>query len=237
MGALLVCWNHIKLYARSLGLSHKRRYVTAPTAPVDRPHGSVRAAHDHVVLAPALAVATAEARDLRSHVARKWGSAPSLTTAEGTKSPDPRPARARPWATSATIGATVDAHLILYVEDQERATRFYEAVLGRAPRLEVPGMTEFGLAEHATLGLMPVAGIRKLLGPDLPDPARAAGVPRAELYLVVDDPEAAHARALGAGARQISPLRSRSWGADVSYVLDLDGHVLALARPTAELEW
>jgi catechol 2,3-dioxygenase-like lactoylglutathione lyase family enzyme len=131
----------------------------------------------------------------------------------------------------------VDAHLILYVEDQERATRFYEAVLGRAPRLEVPGMTEFGLAEHATLGLMPVAGIRKLLGPDLPDPARAAGVPRAELYLVVDDPEAAHARALGAGARQISPLRSRSWGADVSYVLDLDGHVLALARPTAELEW
>ena len=76
------------------------------------------------------------------------------------------------------------AHLILFVRDQERARAFYEAALGFPPRLHVPGMTEFGLPRGAVLGLMPEAGIRRLL-PSLPDPASARGAPRAEPYLVV----------------------------------------------------
>ena len=121
------------------------------------------------------------------------------------------------------------AHLILYVADQRRSAAFYAQALGFAPRLDVPGMTEFALGGGAVLRLMPVAGIRRLLGDPLPDPARAAGVPRAELYLRVDDVDGAHARALAAGARELSPPAPRDWGDIASYALDPDGHVLAFA--------
>ncbi len=118
---------------------------------------------------------------------------------------------------------------ILYVRDQKRSRAFYEDVLGVAPQLDVPGMTEFPL-DGAVLGLMPEAGIRRLLGDALPDPAQARGVPRVELYLTVSDPAALHARALAAGAVELSPLAARDWGDDAAYSLDPDGHVLVFAK-------
>ncbi|MCR9247483.1 MAG: glyoxalase [bacterium] len=124
---------------------------------------------------------------------------------------------------------TSAAHFILYVADQQRSTAFYSAVLAASPRLNVPGMTEFELPGGAVLGLMPEQGIRRLLGARLPDPASARGVPRAELYLVVANAAACHARALTAGAVELSPIQKRDWGHDVGYSLDLDGHVLAIA--------
>ena len=123
-------------------------------------------------------------------------------------------------------------HVILYVRDQDLATRFYRETLALEPRLHVPGMTELAIGD-AVLGLMPEAGIKRLLGEALPDPAKGHGIPRAELYLVVDDPAAYHARALAAGARELSALQPRDWGHDVAYSLDLDGHVLAFARLTS----
>lgn len=128
-------------------------------------------------------------------------------------------------------GTAMAAYFILYVADQPRARAFYEAVLARAPRLDVPGMTEFELGGGAVLGLMPEAGICRLLGPALPDPARAQGVPRAELYLLVDEPQPLLERALAAGARELSPLERRGWGHRAAYVLDPDAHVLAIATP------
>lgn len=122
------------------------------------------------------------------------------------------------------------SHFILYVEDQERSTAFYASVLALSPRLHVPGMTEFDLPGGSVLGLMPEHGIRRLLGTALPDPAHAHGVPRAELYLFVEDADAWHTRALAAGAVELSPMQPRDWGASVAYSLDLDGHVLAFAR-------
>lgn len=122
------------------------------------------------------------------------------------------------------------AHFILYVADQAAAAAFYRSALGLAPRLDVPGMTEFELRPGAVLGLMPEAGIRRLLGPALPDPAAARGTPRAELYLLVDDPTA-HLHALvAAGGRLLDPVRPRDWGHEAGYGLDLDGHVVAFAR-------
>ncbi len=121
----------------------------------------------------------------------------------------------------------IRAHFILYVADQARSSAFYSAVLAQAPRLDVPGMTEFELAGGAVLGLMPEAGIKRLLGPRLPDPAGAK--PRAEVYLVVDEPGEYHSRALKAGAKELSPLKRRGWGHEAAYSLDPDGHVLAFA--------
>ncbi len=128
----------------------------------------------------------------------------------------------------------VRAHFILFVADQTRSAAFFRRVLDVEPTLDVPGMTEFALGTHLVLGLiiMPERGIARLLGGAV-DPAAAAGVPRAELYVVVDDPGAAHARAVDAGAVELSPLSPRDWGDDVAYSQDPDGHVLAFARSTA----
>ena len=118
---------------------------------------------------------------------------------------------------SEAIAAIVDqvigsVCLILYVTDQVAATAFWQAVLDCPPTLDVLGMTEFALGTGVVLGLMPETGIRSLLGPALPDPAAGRGIPRAELYLVVDDAAAYHARARAAGAAELSQLARRSWG-------------------------
>ena len=47
--------------------------------------------------------------------------------------------------------------------------------------------------------------------------------------LLVERPADCHARALAAGARELSPLALRNWGHEVAYSLDPDGHVLAFA--------
>ena len=120
-------------------------------------------------------------------------------------------------------------YFILYVSDQAASTVFYAAVLADQPRLNVPGMTEFALPGGAVLGLMPESGIRKLLGPALPDPSAARGTPRAELYLLVDQPAVYLERALASGATLLSPLQPRDWGHLAAYCLDIDGHVLAFA--------
>ena len=90
-------------------------------------------------------------------------------------------------------------------------------------------MTEFALGTQVVLGLMPEAGIRSLLGPSLPDPAAARGIPRAELYLVVEDAAAYHSRATAAGAIELSAMTRQSWGDNAAYSLDPDGHVVAFA--------
>lgn len=123
-------------------------------------------------------------------------------------------------------------HLILYVSDQNKSCTFYKYVLGFEPRLHVPGMTEFALPNGTVLGLMPAAGIRRLLGDALPDPQIDKQIPRAELYLMVDDPMEAHRTALAAGARELSPFTPRDWGHTAAYSLDPDGHVLAFACET-----
>jgi uncharacterized glyoxalase superfamily protein PhnB len=77
---------------------------------------------------------------------------------------------------------------------------------------------------------MPEAGIKRLLGEKLPDPAQAAGIPRSELYLRVTNPLEYHRRAIEAGAIELSELKDRDWGDRAAYSLDPDGHVLAFAE-------
>lgn len=120
-------------------------------------------------------------------------------------------------------------HFILYVSDQGRSTAFYSDVLGEVPTLDVPGMTEFRLKDATVLGLMPETGIVHLLGPAVFNPALARGIPRAEVYLVVENPAAFYDRAIAAGAHELSRLAFRDWGHTAAYCLDPDGHVLAFA--------
>ncbi|MEI6123463.1 MAG: hypothetical protein WCQ95_07515 [Bacteroidota bacterium] len=120
--------------------------------------------------------------------------------------------------------------IILYVANQERSHRFYEKILGYGPVLDVPGMTEFQLNEFCKLGLMPENGIAKILLPATPHPATGSGIPRCELYLLVENPEASHAMAIEQGATNVSPAALRDWGHTVAYVHDFDGHIIAFAK-------
>lgn len=115
---------------------------------------------------------------------------------------------------------------VLYVADQGRSRAFYTRVLAVEPVLDVPGMTELPLGSGARLGLMPEAGIRRLIDID----TGSAAVSRAELYLPVADLDRAWERAAAAGATALSPPAMRDWGERVGYLRDPDGHVLALAQ-------
>ncbi len=120
--------------------------------------------------------------------------------------------------------------IIFYVSDQYRSSGFYENLLGTAPVLNVPGMTEFELMPGVKLGLMPEGGIAKIITPALPHPNEASGIPRCELYLSVENVEVAYKNALAWGAMAISPVLDRDWGDRVAYVADPDGHVIAFAQ-------
>ncbi len=120
--------------------------------------------------------------------------------------------------------------IILYVADQQRSTTFYEKILSQKPVLNVPGMTEFMLNEHCKLGLMPEKGIAKIICPATKHPELGSGIPRCELYLIVDNPEQSLAQAINAGAKEISKAAPRDWGDTVAYCVDTDGHIVAFAK-------
>lgn len=126
------------------------------------------------------------------------------------------------------IFEAMQAEFILYVQDQQRSRDLYRALLDREPVLDVPCMTEFDLGV-CKLGLMPASGIARIITPALPHPDAGHGVPRCELYLRVDDLDAAIARAVQTGLAVVSPAADRDWGDRVAYFADPDGHVIALA--------
>lgn len=120
------------------------------------------------------------------------------------------------------------AYFILYVTDQTRSAGFYRKVLDLEPIVDVPGITEFELRPGCILGVMPALSAKRLLGVDAA-PFRA-GAPREELYLVVEDPDGCHRRALENGASELSAMATRDWGHRAAYSIDPEGHVLAFAE-------
>lgn len=119
---------------------------------------------------------------------------------------------------------------ILYVSEQKSSKAFYQSLLQSEPVLDVAGMTEFALSENCTLGLMPNDGIARIIGDALPHPESGTGIPRCELYLLVEDAQKTFEHAMQCGARLVSPVADRDWGDRVGYVSDPDGHVIALAQ-------
>lgn len=120
--------------------------------------------------------------------------------------------------------------IILYVYDQNRSRDFYTKILQKEPDLDVPGMTEYTLADNLKLGLMPEEGIVNILKDKTPHPKSGNGIPRCELYLLVDNIVESYEAALKAGAKEISSIEERDWGDIVGYVSDFDGHVIAFAK-------
>lgn len=124
----------------------------------------------------------------------------------------------------------MNSEFILYVSDQKISRDFYAKILNLEPVLDVEGMTEYQLSEKTKLGLMPYAGIKKILDKNTPDPALAAGMPRCELYLLSQNAAEYCSRAIAAGANEISPLKKRDWGDSAAYYSDPDGHIVVFAE-------
>lgn len=120
--------------------------------------------------------------------------------------------------------------IILYVADQQKSKDFYSSILNKAPSLDVPGMTEFTLTDNLKLGLMPENSIAKILLDKTPHPSTGNGIPRCELYIVLDNLEDAYELGIKAGAKVITAIQDRDWGDRVGYLADLDGHIIAFAK-------
>ncbi len=122
------------------------------------------------------------------------------------------------------------AQTILFVDNQERSSLFYQKIFRQAPYLNVPGMTEFNLSDHCKLGLMPNNGIARILANQIPHPQDGNGIPRCELYLYVEDIQLEFENAINSGAKLISPIIERNWGDRACYFADPDRHVIAFAE-------
>jgi hypothetical protein len=122
----------------------------------------------------------------------------------------------------------IQAYFVLYVTDKARTAAYYRKVLDREPIVDTSSITEFELHPACVLAIMQPPEAEKLLG--LPTAPLQGGAAREELYLLVDDPDAFHHRALESGGRELSPLRPRKWGHLAAYSIDPDGHVLGFAK-------
>lgn len=120
--------------------------------------------------------------------------------------------------------------IILYVNNQEESSRFYQKIFRFRPDLDVPGMTEFIISDNCKLGLMPNKGIAKILSSTMPHSDFGNGIPRCELYLYVANIQLEFENALKSGAKLISPIADRDWGDRVCYFSDPDGHIIAFAE-------
>jgi lactoylglutathione lyase len=119
-------------------------------------------------------------------------------------------------------------YTILYVTDVAATVRFYEAALGLTCRF----VHESGLYSEMETGTTVLAfageamaemngfAIRANRKSDL-----AAGF---ELAFVFDDPHAAYASALAAGASPVKPPEQKPWGQTVGYVRDLNGCLIEI---------
>jgi predicted enzyme related to lactoylglutathione lyase len=120
--------------------------------------------------------------------------------------------------------------VILAVADLPRASTFYRSAFDWVTEVDTPVYVEFALPAGMRLGLYGCAAFGRNLGV-APAAIPTGSVGATELYLSPDDLDGTASRLVTAGARPLSPLARRDWGDDVAYFADLDGNVIALARP------
>jgi catechol 2,3-dioxygenase-like lactoylglutathione lyase family enzyme len=126
------------------------------------------------------------------------------------------------------------AYAILYVASVARSRQFYADAFGLREAMSVPpgdpAPTYCELETGATrlaLCAFELAASNFAEG-TLRAPSAAAPPANCEIGLVVPDVHAAFKRAVAAGAAPAAEPRAKDWGQLVSYVRDLDGHLVEL---------
>ena len=121
-------------------------------------------------------------------------------------------------------------HVVLAVEDVERAKRFYDEAFGWQPHLEWPDRyAELVLSDVDRLGLYVRDGFAASAGIE-PEAIGEGQYTGAEVYVQVEDLDGAIERLGAAGATPLSARREREWGHEAAYFADPDGNVVAVAR-------
>jgi lactoylglutathione lyase len=115
-------------------------------------------------------------------------------------------------------------HVILYVEDLERAVAFYQEVVGLARKLDGDGYVEF-LTDGTKFGLYERSRLPELIGRDV-----EPGGPGGEVLFLVDDVDAEAARLRSLRIAILSGPVDRPWGQRTVHVLDPDGNVVEFAQ-------
>lgn len=125
--------------------------------------------------------------------------------------------------------------VILAVQELTPATRFYVQAFGWSVAVETPVYVELALPDGMRLGLYQRDAFARNTG--VPATPRVAGhTTAAELYLTVDDLDAAVARLAEMDAPCRSPLAPRPWGDTAAYYEDPDGNVVVVSRPSVSSE-
>jgi predicted enzyme related to lactoylglutathione lyase len=110
---------------------------------------------------------------------------------------------------------------VLAVPDLARSAAFYRDVLG------------FGIREMGDPGWrMYVRGECRIMAGQCPDaiPAAQLGDHSYFAYLVVDEVDAYHERAVAAGAEIVKPLKTEKWGMREFGLRTLDGHRIMIGQ-------
>ncbi|BEP43203.1 VOC family protein [Variovorax sp. V15] len=123
-------------------------------------------------------------------------------------------------------------YTIIYVPDVTHSLQFFEQAFGFARRF----LHESGTYGELATGETTLAfAAHALAGSNFPqghvaasDSVKPLGI---EVAFVTDDVQAAHDRAIEAGASELSPPVAKPWGQVVSYVRCPDGTLVELCSP------
>ncbi|GAB4393462.1 MAG: VOC family protein [Kiloniellaceae bacterium] len=111
-----------------------------------------------------------------------------------------------------------------------KAIDFYKAAFGAEELIVVPGPD--GKVMHACLSIngSSVMLVEESLGCAAASPQHLGGTP-VTLHLIVDDADAAAARAVEAGAKVVMPVDDQFWGDRYGIIEDPFGHRWSIATP------
>ena len=119
--------------------------------------------------------------------------------------------------------------LTLGVADLNKATKFYEAVLGTPPNSSYEGVTFIELP-GTWLALYPLENLAKDISPEVPVTGSGfSGITLAHNAHSKDDVIAIVERARSVGARVVKEPQETFWGGFSGYFADLDGYYWEVA--------
>lgn len=120
---------------------------------------------------------------------------------------------------------------ILYVPDVMATLAFYETAFGLARAFVDPAGQYGEMATGATKLAFAAEPLAAANGADIRVNRLHDTAAGFEIALVSDDPDAAFARAIAAGATPVRPVELKPWGQKVGHVRDLNGCLVEICAP------
>lgn len=117
--------------------------------------------------------------------------------------------------------------ITLFIEDLQRSTSFYAAVLGRAPTYEDDVSAVFAF-DNTIINLLTLPAARELVAPGSVGGADAG--PRCQLTIWVGDADAVCAELRAHGVVLLNGPVDREWGMRTASFTDPDGHLWEIAQ-------